>query len=72
MRGVIAGFLIVSTVGWVALAGPSDEIPTPFLPFEHMIGGWKGTAKPALEPAQGVDRSRTAGPGSSRRGSPSA
>ncbi len=53
MRGVIAGFLVVSTVGWLALAGPADEVPAPFLPFEHMIGGWKGTAKPASNPLKG-------------------
>jgi YHS domain-containing protein len=53
MRGVIACFLVVSTVGWLAMAGPADEVPAPFLPFEHMIGGWKGTAKPASNPLKG-------------------
>jgi YHS domain-containing protein len=57
MRGVIAGFLVVSTVGWLALAGPADEVPAPFLPFEHMIGGWKGTAKPASNPLKGWQES---------------
>ena len=47
MRGVIAGLVLVSAVGRLATAGPADEIPAAFLPFEHMVGGWKGTAAPA-------------------------
>jgi YHS domain-containing protein len=53
MRGVIAGLLVVSSVAWVALAGPVDEVPAPFLPFEHMIGGWKGTASPTANRVRG-------------------
>ena len=53
MRGVIAGLLVVSSVAWLALAGPVDEIPEPFLPFEHMIGGWKGTAIPTANRLKG-------------------
>jgi YHS domain-containing protein len=57
MRRVIAGLLVVSSAGWLALAGPLDEVPAPFLPFEHMIGGWKGTAKPASNPLKGWQES---------------
>ena len=57
MRGVIAGLLVVSSVAWPATAGPVDEIPAPFLPFEHMIGGWKGTAAPAANKVKGWQES---------------
>ncbi len=57
MRGVIAGLWVVSTVGSMAFAGPMDEVPAAFLPFEHMIGGWKGTAKPASNPLKGWQES---------------
>ena len=53
MRGVIAGLLVVSTAAWLASAGSVDEVPAPFLPFEHMIGGWKGQAKPSSNPLKG-------------------
>jgi YHS domain-containing protein len=53
MRRMIAGFLVLSTVGLVAMAGPADEVPAPFQPFEHMIGGWKGSAVPASNPRKG-------------------
>jgi YHS domain-containing protein len=53
MRGVFAGFWIFSTLGIAAVAGPADQVPEAFLPFEHMIGGWKGTAKPAANPLKG-------------------
>ena len=57
MRRAIAGFLVLSTVGLIAMAGPADEIPAPFQPFEHMIGGWKGTATPASNPRKGWQES---------------
>jgi YHS domain-containing protein len=54
MRGVIAvSVMVVSALGWLALAGPVDEVPAPFLPFEHMIGGWKGTAQPTANKFKG-------------------
>ncbi len=53
MRRVIATFLILSTLGLAAIAGPADEVPAPFRPFEHMIGGWKGSAVPASNPRKG-------------------
>ncbi len=54
MRGVITvSVIVVSAVGWLALAGPVDEVPAPFLPFEHMIGGWKGTAQPTANKFKG-------------------
>jgi YHS domain-containing protein len=57
MRGLMAGFLILSTFGPMAIAGSVDEVPAAFLPFEHMIGGWKGTAKPASNPLKGWQES---------------
>ena len=53
MRIVTAMFWAVSTVASVATAGPVDEIPAPFLPFEHMIGGWKGMAAPVANRVKG-------------------
>ena len=54
MRGWIAGLLVVSsTVGSLAVAGSVDEVPPAFLPFEYLIGGWKGTAKPVANPLKG-------------------
>jgi YHS domain-containing protein len=57
MRGLIAGLWIVSTVGSMAFASPLDEVPAAFLPFEHMIGGWKGQAQPASNPRKGWQES---------------
>ena len=57
MRGVIAGLVLVSAVGWLAIAGPADEVPAAFLPFEHMVGGWKGTAAPAANKVKGWQES---------------
>jgi YHS domain-containing protein len=57
MRRVIAGLLILGTTGFIAKAGPADEVPPPFQPFEHMIGGWKGTATPASNPRKGWQES---------------
>ncbi len=57
MRGVIAGVFLASTVGRLAMAGPVDEVPAPFLPFEHMIGGWKGTAAPSVNRVKGWQES---------------
>jgi YHS domain-containing protein len=57
MRGWIAGLLVGSSMGISAVAGSVDEIPAAFLPFEHMIGGWKGTAKPTANPLKGWQES---------------
>ena len=56
MRRLIAGMVgivMASTAGWLALAGPVDEVPAPFQPFEHMIGGWTGTASPTANRVKG-------------------
>ena len=53
MRRVFAGWLMVWTLGSTAFAGSVDEVPAAFLPFQSMIGGWKGTAKPASNPLKG-------------------
>lgn len=52
--------LLIGVVGlvlggaWaVAADSPTREIPTPFVPFEHMIGSWKGTAVPTLNRLKG-------------------
>jgi YHS domain-containing protein len=55
MRGLIAGLLIVSSS--MAVAASVDEIPAAFLPFEHMIGGWKGTAAPSANRIKGWQES---------------
>jgi YHS domain-containing protein len=55
MRGLIAGLLIVSSS--MAVAAPVDEVPAAFLPFEHMIGGWKGTAAPSANRIKGWQES---------------
>ncbi len=58
MRGLIAvSVMMISALGWLALAGPVDEVPAPFLPFEHMIGGWKGTAQPTANKFKGWQES---------------
>ena len=67
MRKLIAGVLVLPLVALSGKASPVDEIPTPFAPFEHMVGAWKGTAAPAANKSRGGP-SRMRGPGSSRRG----
>jgi YHS domain-containing protein len=41
--------------GALAVARPDEEkeIPAPFAPFEHMVGGWKGAAVPAANRIRG-------------------
>lgn len=51
MRGLIAGMVAMATV--LIAAGPVDEVPKPFASFEHMIGGWKGSASPAVNKVKG-------------------
>ena len=53
MRGVIVGLVVIASAGLLALAAPVDEVPAPFLPFEHMVGGWKGTASPTVNRVKG-------------------
>ncbi len=57
MRGMIAVVVLGSAVAGRATAGPVDEVPPAFAPFEHMVGGWKGTAKPAANPLKGWQES---------------
>ncbi|WP_406699510.1 YHS domain-containing protein [Singulisphaera sp. Ch08] len=38
--------LVLGGLWAVAADSPEREIPAPFVPFEHMIGSWKGTAVP--------------------------
>jgi YHS domain-containing protein len=51
---MLAGILGLAVLGgtW-AVARPGDEIPAPFAPFEHMVGGWKGAAVPAANRLRG-------------------
>jgi YHS domain-containing protein len=54
MRRMIPGFLVYSAVASLAMAAfGADEVPAPLQPFEHMIGGWKGSAVPASNPRKG-------------------
>jgi YHS domain-containing protein len=57
MRGAIAAMVLVATVGGLAWAGPVDEVPAPFLPFEHLVGAWKGTAAPSANRVKGWSES---------------
>jgi YHS domain-containing protein len=41
----------------MSIAGPADDIPPAFRPFEPMIGGWKGTAAPAANRVKGWQES---------------
>jgi YHS domain-containing protein len=53
---MLAWSLAVSLlVGAWAVARPDEEkeIPAPFAPFEHMVGGWKGAAVPAANRIRG-------------------
>ncbi|WP_435010484.1 YHS domain-containing protein [Tundrisphaera lichenicola] len=56
---MITGLFLVSTLGVLATASPVDEIPSPFLPFEQMIGGWKGTATPTANRLKGWQESHS-------------
>lgn len=49
--GAVAAVLGESVAG--AADSPSREIPPPFVPFEHMIGSWKGTAVPSVNRLKG-------------------
>jgi YHS domain-containing protein len=54
MRRAISGFLVLLTSASLGTACFAvDEVPAPFQPFEHMIGGWKGSAVPASNPRKG-------------------
>ncbi len=53
MRGLIAGMILVSSACRAAAAVPVDEVPAAFAPFEHMVGGWKGTAAPTANRVKG-------------------
>ena len=60
----LAGVLGVALCwGWVAEgaeeASPSDAVPPALLPFEHLIGGWKGTSVPKANPLKGWTEKHT-------------
>ncbi len=57
MRGVSLGFWVVLLVVPSAIAAQVEEVPPPFQPFEHMIGGWKGTASPTANRVKGWQES---------------
>jgi len=57
MRGLTAGLFFILAFGSMANSATVDEVPPALLPFEHMIGGWKGTAKPASNPLKGWQES---------------
>ncbi len=56
MRSGLLG-LTLWAVAIPATAGPVDEVPAPFAPFEHMVGGWKGTAAPVANRVKGWQES---------------
>ncbi len=50
----LAGLLgVVAVAVAVAADTPGREIPEAFVPFEHMVGSWKGTAVPAANRLKG-------------------
>jgi len=53
MRVVVATVILISSIGPKTPAGTVDEVPEAFAPFEHMIGGWKGTASPTVNRVKG-------------------
>ena len=53
MRKSVVSFGFLAMVIGSSAAGPVDEIPTPFAPFEHMVGAWKGRASPVVNPVKG-------------------
>src|SRR3954468_23656617 len=54
-RAILAGLLGVMLGGAQAVAAGSEGrgIPEPFVPFEHMIGSWKGQGIPAANKLKG-------------------
>ena len=50
IRGVFAAWLVLASS---AFAFGVDEVPEAFVPFEHMVGGWKGTASPVANKVKG-------------------
>src|SRR3954462_5301657 len=56
MRKVILAGLLGAMLGGgnaVAAGRGGGEIPEPFVPFEHMIGSWKGQGIPAANRLKG-------------------
>ena len=56
MRKMILGGLLGAMLGSaaaIAAAAGDREIPEPFVPFEHMIGSWKGQGIPAANKLKG-------------------
>ena len=56
MQSGLRGLVLVAISG-LAMAGPVDEVPAPFAPFEHMVGSWKGTAAPVANRVKGWQES---------------
>ena len=53
MRGSILAFCALGATLWALPASAADEIPAAFVPFEHMVGSWKGTASPTVNRVKG-------------------
>ncbi len=53
MRAMIAAVVLTVVVTPRAPARSIDEVPEALIPFEHMIGGWKGIAAPTANRVKG-------------------
>ena len=53
MTRLIGSGMAVLLVMVGATIGADDEVPAPFARFETMVGGWKGTARPATNKVRG-------------------
>src|SRR4051794_22604167 len=53
MRKMILAGLLGGLLGGVAAESERREIPEPFVPFEHMIGSWKGQGIPTANRLKG-------------------
>src|SRR3954467_9279452 len=54
-KTILAGLLGILLGGAAAVVGGAEdrEIPEPFVPFEHMIGSWKGQGIPTANRLKG-------------------
>ncbi len=59
MRSGVSVLVLAATMAMAGrgTAGPLDEVPAPFAPFEHMVGSWKGTAAPVVNRVKGWQES---------------
>src|SRR5262245_26196438 len=55
LRWIVAGLSLLAsaTASAGADADAEGQIPAPFVPFEHMIGSWKGQGIPAVNRLRG-------------------